>query len=54
MNLTVTCKETDSTFKLTVECNMPKIDTEKFRMVCWLIGIFLVGSGFIKFFSLIV
>lgn len=28
---------------------MPK---ERFESICWLIGIFIIGSGVLKFFSL--
>lgn len=50
MKLSVTREETETTLKITVEWS--SFDTENFSKVCWLIGIFLVGSGILKFFSM--
>lgn len=47
MRLTLTREETPTTTKITVEW-----DKDMFYMVCLLIGIFMVGSGFIKFFEM--
>lgn len=52
MKITFLKEETENTLKVTVEWEKPKIDYDKFTIVCWLIGIFMVGSGFIKFFSM--
>lgn len=54
MKLTVTREEKGGTMKLTVEWEKPTLDKEKFGMVCLLIGIYIVGSGFFKFFSMMI
>lgn len=52
MKLTVTRVETENTMKITVELDKPKASSESFEKVCILIGIFIVGSGILKFFSM--
>lgn len=47
MRLTLTREETPTSTKITVEW-----DKDMFNMACLLIGIFMVGSGFIKFFEM--
>lgn len=47
MKLTLTREETPTTTKITVEW-----DKDMFYVLCWMVGIFMVGSGFIKFFEM--
>lgn len=35
-----------------VEFKREPMSREQFEMICWLIGIYIVGSGIIKFFSI--
>lgn len=49
MKLTLTREETPTSTKITVEW-----DKDMFNMVCLLVGIFIVGSGVIKFFSILI
>lgn len=35
-----------------VEFKCEPMGLERFEYICWLVGIFLVGSGILKFFSL--
>lgn len=35
-----------------VEIKREPMSWERFQVICWLIGIFIVGSGLIKFFVL--
>lgn len=47
MKLTLTREETPTSTKVTVEW-----DKDMFYMACLLVGIFMVGSGFIKFIEM--
>lgn len=47
MKLTLTREETPTSTKVTVEW-----DKDMFYIACLLVGIFMVGSGFIKFIEM--
>lgn len=38
---------------LTVEYKKQPMSQARFESICWLIGIFLIGSGLLKFFAML-
>lgn len=54
VKVVATREETGNVLKVTIELEKPKVDNSRFEMVCILIGIFIVGSGLLKFFSMLV
>lgn len=49
MKLSLTREETLTATRFTLE-----VDKDMFNMVCLLVGIFIVGSGVLKFFSMLI